>query len=175
MKENFKTSSSTVNKFQILVGVAVLFVGALVYLIDRPPGQTYFIYKSSINISLHSILPNLFGIIGNSLPAFIHVFSLILMTAGIISCRKSDYLIICVSWFIVDCTFELGQKFSTWSVKLIPDWFTEIPFLENSQNCFLQGTFDILDLAAIALGTVAAYLMLLTTNRRKQRHGERKE
>lgn len=164
MKENLKAPSSTINRVQILIGVAGLLVGSLIYLVDRPPDQTYFVYTVA-NISLFNIIPNLFGLIGNSLPAFIHVFSFILITAGLVFCKKRGYLIICLSWFIVDCAFELCQKFNNLALKIIPNWFAGIPFLENTENYFLQGTFDIFDLIAIAFGTVIAYFVLQTTNK----------
>lgn len=163
MKVNIRAPGSMINSLQVLIGLGGLLLGTLVYLVDRPPDQTYFLYSSSINISLHDTLPNLFGIIGNSLPEFMHVFSFILITAGLIFCNKRGYLIICLSWFLVDSAFELGQKFNTWSSRIIPDWFTGIPFLENTENYFLQGTFDLIDLAAIAFGTVVAYFVLSTT------------
>jgi hypothetical protein len=156
-----------INKIQILIGVIGLVFGSLVYLIDRPPDQTYFVYSSNIDISLYSELPNLFGFIGNSLPAFIHVFSFILVTAGLISYQKKRYLIICLWWFLLDCAFELGQKFSAWSLKMIPDWFAGLPLLENTEGFFLEGTFDFLDLAAITLGSIIAYFVLLATNKRR--------
>ena len=159
--------SNRVNILQVLIGLAVLLLGSLVYLIDRPPDQTYFVYSSKIDISLYNTIPNLFSVIGNSLPAFIHVFSFILITAGLIFCKKRGYLIICLSWFLVDSAFELGQKFNTWPSKIIPDWFTGIPFLENTENYFLQGTFDFFDLAAIAFGASVAYFVILTTSKRK--------
>ena len=158
-----------INKLQILIGVFGLVFGSLVYLIDRPPDQIYFVYTSPINITLFNIIPNLFGVIGNSLPEFIHVFSFILITAGLIYCQKRGFIIICSSWFLVDCAFELGQKFNKWPSRIIPDWFTSIPFLENTDNYFLQGTFDFIDLAAIAFGTIIAYFVLLTTNKSKRR------
>jgi len=162
------TTLNKINWVQISIGVVGLVVGSLIYLIDRPPDQTYFIYSSPINISLSNIIPTLFASIGNSLPAFIHVFSFILITAGLIFCNKRGYFIICLSWFLVDCAFELGQKFNTWSSSIIPNWFTGIPFLENTENYFLQGTFDFIDLAAIALGTVIAYFAILTTSKRRE-------
>ena len=77
MQEHLKTFLGTVNKGQILIGVGGLLVGTLVYLTDRPPDQTYFIYTSLFTIRLFKILPNLFSHIGNTLPSFIHVFSFI--------------------------------------------------------------------------------------------------
>lgn len=158
-----------INKTQILIGVIGLLVGLLIYLINRPPDQTYFVYNSPINISLYTLMPAAFTFIGNSLTEFIHVFSLILLTAGLIFCKKKGYLIICLSWFLIDCAFEIGQKYSTWSSRIIPDWFAGIPFLENTKNYFLKGTFDFIDLAAIVLGTLTAYIVLLTTDKRESR------
>lgn len=156
-----------VNRIQVVIGVIALFLGSLVYLVDRPPDQTYFVYSSSVNISLYNILPSIFGPVANSLPAFIHVFSFILITAGLISYQERGCLFICLSWFLVDCAFELGQKFNTWCSKIIPNWFVGIPFLENTENYFLKGTFDFVDLAAITVGTVLAYFVLLTTMQRR--------
>jgi len=73
--ENLKSFSHTINKCQILIGIAGLLLGTLVYLVDRPPNQTYFVYISPINISLHNAIPNIFGLVGNTIPAFIHIFS----------------------------------------------------------------------------------------------------
>ncbi len=165
MEKSIQVPARKINTLQILIGVAGLLVGSSVYIVDRPPDQTYFIYSSNIDISLHNILPNIFGSIGDVLPAFIHVFSFILITAGLIFCKKRGYLIICLAWFLIDCAFELGQKFHTFPVKIIPHWFSGIPFLENTENYFIYGTFDLVDLAAIALGAIAAYLVALATNK----------
>ena len=169
MKKNLKAFGSIINFRQILIGATMLLVGTLVYLVDRPPEQTYFVYRSPFNISLFKTLPNLFSHIGNNLPSFIHVFSFILITAGLISCRKKGYLIICISWFLIDCAFEFGQKFNSLFLKTIPDWFEGIPFLENTGNYFLYGTFDFVDLAAITMGTIIAYSVLIATNKSERR------
>lgn len=149
----------------ILLGAIGLSVGTLVYLLDRDPEHIYFIYKHGIDFSLYHALPNLFGPLGNSLPTFIHVFSFILLTAAIISCGKRGHLVICLCWVFVDLLFELGQKFKTWSVMMIPDWFSTIPYLENSRNYFLYGSFDLNDIGSIILGAILAYILLLTTTK----------
>ncbi len=160
--------SDLINKTQILTGTIALLFGTLVYLVDRSPDQTYFVDKSFVNISLYHILPGLFGIIGNSLPSFAHVFSFILITAGLIASKKSQFIIICLSWFLIDAVFELGQKFSTIFIKFIPDWFTSIPFLENTGDYFVRGTFSFGDMAAIIIGTISAYFLLIITSERKK-------
>ena len=86
MKENTLQSRSTIanriNTTQLMIGVGGLIIGSLVYIIDRPPEQTYFINNSKIPLSLYNAVPNIFGIVGNSLPDLLHVFSFILITAG---------------------------------------------------------------------------------------------
>ena len=168
MKKSDNTDGNSINKIQILTGATVLFIGILVYLVDRPPDQTYFVDKSPVNISLYQILPNLYGIIGNSLPSFAHVFSFILITAGLIASKKRHFIIICSFWFLINSIFELGQKFSTMFLKFIPDWFASIPFLENTGDYFIRGTFSYGDLAAITIGTIAAYFVLIITSERKK-------
>jgi len=168
MKKNLKAFGSMINIPQILIGLTVLLLGTLVYVVDRPPDQTYFVYKSVVNISFHNTLPNLFGLIGNSLPSFVHVFSFILITAGLLHCQKRGCLIICVCWFLTDVIFELGQKIKALSSAMVPDWFSEILFLENSKNYFLSGTFDLNDLTAIVFGTIIAYFVLSITIKRRE-------
>ena len=166
MKKSDNTDGNSINKIQILTGATVLFIGILVYLVDRPPDQTLFVDKSPVNISLYQILPNLYGIIGNSLPSFAHVFSFILITAGLIASKKRHFIIICLFWFLIDSVFELGQKFSTIFIKYIPDWFASIPFFENTGDYFVRGTFSFSDMAAITIGTIVAYFVLIKTSER---------
>lgn len=152
------------NRLQLLLGTIGLFVGTMLYLIDRPPDKTYFVYNNN-SLSLYNTIPSPFSFIGNNFPTFIHVFSFILITAGFIPCHKRGYFIVCLFWFFVNSSFELGQKFKIISLKIIPDCFTGIPFLENTENYFRLGTFDFIDLASITFGTVAAYFVLLATSK----------
>jgi hypothetical protein len=155
------------NRKQILIGLIALFVGLMVYLVDRPPEQTYFIYKSGSAFSLHLVLPPLFGPLGKILPAFIHVFSFALLTVGILACNKRGCVAACIVWLSVDVAFELGQRFGVWSSTLVPSWFEGIPLLENTANYFVFGTFDVMDLAAIVVGSVAAYFTMMCTSERR--------
>jgi len=38
-----------------------------------------------------------------------------------------------------------------------------IPFLENTENYFVRGTFDFGDMMAIVIGSLIAYFVLLIT------------
>jgi glycopeptide antibiotics resistance protein len=163
MDKKKNRQANPINYLQVLLGILIFLVGALVYIIDRPPEYTYFFNHYKFIETLHNTIPAFFGPLGNHLPDFIHPLSFILITAGIVSCRKKGYRIICLSWFVIDCIFELGQKYSSLFVKAVPDWFSEIPFLEAFKNYFNRGTFDIYDIIAIFLGTGAAYLVLVLT------------
>lgn len=154
-----------VNRLQILIGLLGLLLGTMVYLVDRSPETTYFIYSSTISISLYNTFPELFGLIGHNLPSFFHVFSFILLTAGLFSCRKRGYFIICVSWLLVEFVFELGQKYYAPANDFFPEWFKGIPYLENTANYFRYGTFDVLDIVAMLIGSIAAYFIFLVTTR----------
>jgi hypothetical protein len=167
MKENLKAFCSMFNIRQILIGLMILLLGTSIYLTDRSPDQIYFVYKSPIEISLHNSFPNLFGIIGNSLPSFVHVLSFILITAGILSSKKKGSLFVCASWFLIDVIFELGQKYYSLVLKIIPDWFSGIPFFENTKSYFSRGTFDAMDLVAVLIGSLTGYFILILTIKRK--------
>lgn len=167
------STRESINKFQILIGLISLLIGILVYFMDRPAEGTYFIYRFGFMLRLHKIINEFtsgsFGTIGSWLPEFIHVFSFILLTAGIISSGKRGCFIICISWFLVDTVFELGQRYSSLPLKIIPDWFSDVPILESIEGYFRKGTFDFKDLIAILLGTIAAYFVLLVTIDREER------
>ena len=168
-----KTSNNPVNKLQILIGMVFLLIGGLVYLIDRPPEVTYFVYRFCRILSLHNILPNIFGSLGGSLPDFVHVFSFILITDGILSCGKRVCFLISFSWLLIDCAFKLGQKYSSLALKMIHGWFSRIPILEATEGYFRKGTWDINDIIAMILGTTVAYFVLLSTMKRRNTNYEK--
>lgn len=159
--------SCSINRTQILIGVIALFVGSLVYLVDRAPENTYFVHSLGNRISLHNTIPSLFGPIGGNLPSLIHVLSFSLITAGLLSCKRRGCLIVCVAWLLIDSVFELGQKFSGWFSKIIPEFSSGIPILENVRSFFLSGAFDGYDLLAMLVGATIAYAVLLATMERR--------
>jgi hypothetical protein len=144
-----------------------LLVGTLVYFVSRSPEGVYFIHRFGFMLRLHNMIyraaPDLFGSLGPWVPEFIHVFSFILLTGGIVSCGKKGCVIICFGWFLIDALFEFGQKYSSQVIKIIPSWFTKIPILESTEGFFRKGTFDMKDMIAIVAGTVAGFLVLMLT------------
>jgi hypothetical protein len=155
-----------VNKIQFVIGLIALFSGALVYLGLRSPDHIYFTKYFGIHEPWFKIDSQVLHIAGQRLPAFLHVFSFILITASFFAHSKKIYAAICGGWLLVDCFFELGQKYKAQAARLVFDFFDKIPFLESTRNFFLLGTFDVFDLMASALGAAAAFWVLTATAKR---------
>jgi hypothetical protein len=157
-----------VTRIELLLGVAALALGTLVYLIDRPPGETAL--PDSVNV--YGILPALFGAIGESLPAFTHVFAFSLLTAACLGNGRYVAVGACATWLLVDTAFELGQhpSLAPYVAVAVPEWFQQIPILGRTAGYFLNGTFDPWDLVAIFAGTLAAYATLTLITRRSSYH-----
>jgi len=50
MKEYLKAFSSKINTRQVFIGLSVLLLETLVYVVDRLSDNTYFVYKSFVNV-----------------------------------------------------------------------------------------------------------------------------
>ncbi len=153
---------------QLVVGLAVLLLGTLVYLVDRPPEQAFVLGA----FSFCEVTPCVFGRLGQSLPTFAHVFAFILLTAALLGGGQRWAIAICLGWIAMETAFELGQHpaLAPVVVKLIPSWFGQVPVLQKTDSYFLHGTFDPGDLLAIALGALAAYAVIHKSRRREVRH-----
>jgi general stress protein CsbA len=162
-----KTTAAGVNIRQLLLGFCVLVFGTLFYYFFRSAEHTYFL-KFFVHHPDNNFLSPVLVSLGNSLPTFVHVLAFILMTAAFTASRKKGYVAVCLAWFVVDALFELGQGFGDIITPAIPGWFSHYPFLENTRNYFLRGSFDYLDLVSIALGSLAAYMLLNITTDYKE-------
>ena len=144
---------------QISLAVVALSLGVFVYLLDRQPENVYFIPQWLANaVTGDSFL----GTLGNFVPTFVHVYAFILLTMAIIFPVQQfrHYLVpVCMFWFLVDSIFEIAQldAIAKFIARNTPHWFDGIPFLENTANYFLAGTFDVLDIVSIGVGALAAY------------------
>jgi hypothetical protein len=159
-----------INTRQLIIGSSVLFGGALFYYFFRSAEHTYFLKFLGNSHHLKDFLPPLLAIFENSLPTFIHVVGFTLMTASIIAKQKRGYAAVCLAWFAIDVLFEIGQGIDKMIIQIIPNWFSNFLFLENTRNYFLQGRFDYFDLLSIVLGSIIAYNVLIKT---KEEKGER--
>lgn len=169
-----ETKEGEINVLQVLTGLSVLILGVLFYYLFRSADQTYFLKFFSDNPNFKDSLSPGYILIGNSLPTFMHVVAFTVMTAGIIARHKRGYVSVCLFWFAVDCLFEVGQGLDTKIVEIIPYWFSNFVFLENSRSYFLQGRFDYLDLLSIALGSLVAYIILIKTGTFKGENYEKR-
>lgn len=152
----------------LILAVAVFLVGVLVYSIDRQADRVYFM---SDWMSLGDGEGSVFGLLGQHLPTFVHVYTFILLTMALVVPvdRYRRYLLpVCLGWFAFDSLFEIAQldAIGRLIARWVPDWFANIPFLENTASYFIVGTFDVLDLLSIALGALAAYLTMQVIIRR---------
>lgn len=146
------------NGWLALIGLAALALGTLVYLLDRPAASVYLLPNA---MSLARGHHPWFGMFGGHLPEFVHVYAFILLTLAV-SPWPARVVPICFFWWAVDSLFEIGQHpaIAPHIAATLPAWFQHIPILDNTANYFLLGTFDPGDLAAIVLGTLAAYLTI---------------
>ena len=153
----------SINRTHILIGSAALFLGFLLYLINRFLDDTYL--GSIIDISNKArYWDNIFlNKIGGVLPSFLHVFAFSLLLGGLLRCRKIGYIIICSSWLFINIIFELGQRHAIAASHHIPKWFDGVFILENVKSYFLNGTFDFYDLLASFAGAAAALWVMLRT------------
>lgn len=160
-----RQSNKCINITQILLGLISLSLGGTIYIITRCPNQTYFISKCFFDTDVLIAIPSAIRIIGNMLPDFIHPFAFILITSGLVPVdnRKGRFLI-CLGWFSLESIFELGQHFKEIALRMTPSWFEGIPFLENTNNYFLTGTFDVLDIFSMLFGTVLAFYVISKTS-----------
>lgn len=149
----------------LAIAIGALSVGVLVYVVDRQPEFTYFL---PYWLSLESQIDGLFGNIGYYLPTFIHVYVFILLTVVVAVPSITKLIPVCLAWFTLDTLLEVAQlnPIAKWIGSHTPAWFSDIPFLENTANYFLMGTFDVFDLISIATGTLAAYLSIVLITRR---------
>ncbi len=100
---------SQTNKAQIVIGLTALLLGTMVYVVDRPWEQTIFVPG---DLSLFPLTPSVFGVIGHSLPTFVHVLAFCLFTAALLAGGKKTAIVVCLSWFLVAAAFE-----SRWSMS----------------------------------------------------------
>lgn len=149
-------SQWNLNQLQIVIGIAALALGVALYIFDRPSSLTYLVPDL---FSQYEGKPVMFGVIGNHLPTFFHAFAFCLLTAGVLGSKIRGAFFICLFWCLIDGTFEIAQHpdIANKIITFIPDWFNNIPVLENTADYFLHGRFDQLDLVAILMGSVMAF------------------
>jgi hypothetical protein len=152
------------------IACLALVIGYLIYYIGRPGPAIYAIPE---NLEHWVFALPLLSEISGQLPSFFHTYAFILLTFIALgaSSRSSPYLSISL-WVSLESLFEIGQHpiISEWISNVIPAWFEQIPLLGITDNYFLQGTFDPLDMLAIVIAAVSTLLTVRFFQRREIHH-----
>jgi len=149
-----------------LAGSALL-IGVVIYVLDRPVENIYFLTQWTTTGSNEAgVFGHYFGALGQHLPTFLHTYGFILLTTTIVVPYwkyHCDILWVCIVWFVIESLFEIAQMdFIAHAIaSLVPAGFNNIPFFENTSNYFIAGTFDVLDLLSIVVGSLTAYLTIM--------------
>ena len=140
------------NGLRVILALGALLLGTSVYILDRPPESTWFVMATPLSISLHHKLPALFGTCGGWLADFCHVYAFILLTAAACRCSHRWIFLIGAGWWLVECIFELGQKYFN-SLSNLP---LSNPIVMLWTNYFANGHYDPMDIMAFSIGAAAA-------------------
>ena len=135
----------------------LLLLGAIVYAVDRG-GNVYFLPDSLTHGEVNPVL----GSLAEHLPSLVHTLAFIAITTAVLWPWPRLLPVTCLSWLVIECAFELGQidAIGDRIAASTPAWVHGVPVLEEIPDFFAQGTYDPLDVLAIGLGAIVAYLGL---------------
>lgn len=155
---------------QIATGLFWLAAGVMTYVLGRPAETTHFLPPA---LSLPLPLPSVGAWLSGVLPPLAHVMAFSLLSAGVLGGGKRAAAGACLAWALINTGFEMGQhpQAGSWLAAGIPAWFDRLWLLDNTRAFFQYGTFDHADLAAIWIGALAAYLLLLRSFRGRSKKG----
>jgi len=161
----FRNESLRINIKLLVVAAMTFTLGLLVYVFDRQAETVYFLPEW---LSHQDVSGGFFGSIGGWLPTFVHVYTFIILTVAVAP-TTIKLVPVCLGWFVLECLFEFGQAESAgeWIYIHTYDLFKGIPVLENTAYYFQKGSFDVMDLFAIAGGTIAAFLTTIIIKKEK--------
>jgi hypothetical protein len=145
-----------------------LILGVLVYLFDRPPSSAVLI--PTIGLFFRH---NVFGVLGQWLPSFVHPFAFGLFSAVALGpCAASWRYGACAIWCAINVGFEVGQHaaFKSQWVETLHTGAGDWVMMRSVLNYLLHGTFDSGDVFAVVLGALAAAALLRHTDRRREIH-----
>ena len=157
---------ATVNKTQLTIGGVFLLIGVLYYMLYRPPEQVLFIDAFQLPSLFDPENREIFGVLHNSLPSFIHGFSFtLLMCALLPSQKKRSYFLVGIFWVVVNVAFELLQLTPAGLVSTGSGNWNRFPAVIRDYIGY--GVFDYLDVTLILLGCMAAFGIAVLTMRRE--------
>jgi hypothetical protein len=142
----------------VLPGSALLalLVGTSVYLLDRDWAAVLFLAPFA---AFQDDPSNLFGSLGNVLPAFCHAYAFSLLLILALGRTRRARLLGPLAWFAVAASLEILQAESISGLlvsPLVPH--PDSPVLGSVFSYAVNGYFDAGDLLAAGLGCVVALL-----------------
>jgi hypothetical protein len=139
------------------IGCFALLLGAVAYLTDRAATH-------ALLVPPFAMLPGtrVFGGVSQWLPSFVHPFAFSLFTASALPPSARNRALACVAWLAIDVAFEIGQhpQFGRRLASALEDALGSGPVAQALANYFRRGTFDVGDIVAAVLGTLAAAAVL---------------
>ena len=148
------------NLLQLILGLGALMIGVMEYALSRPADSTCL--GASIKVIGGDLRYKMevFGIFGGVVPEFVHPLAFALITMALFpETSRRIRVMICLFWLTVDLLFEVGQYFGQQISQFLP---TILPHTRVSGlliDYFLRGTYDHLDILAICLGIISAFVI----------------
>lgn len=135
----------------LILATVSLALGLSVYVFAREVDSTRFLpaalhFGSSWLEQLRTFAANL--------PSFFHVYAFILFSAAIVHPGTQNLVVICITWFAIEIAFELFQ-----TPQLIKPG--------SLRNVLGAGVYDPMDIFALILGMITAYLSVTIITRRR--------
>jgi hypothetical protein len=154
----------------VLVACLALALGVIVYLTDRDAARSMLMPDSAALAG-----GNVFGVLGQWLPSFVHPLAFSLLTAAVLAPRSTPRYGACVAWGAINVAFEVGQHplVSPRLAEALTGPLDGLPLVEPLARYFIHGTFDWGDIAAALLGALIAGVVLrFISCSREQEHAQ---
>ncbi len=135
-----------------------LLIGTCVYLVDRDWATVQFLAPFA---ALQGEQANLFGVLGQVLPAACHAYAFTLLLILALGCSRRARVLGTFGWFLLAAALEVLQ-----AERVSAALYGLAALLPESQgfssiiNYAVNGRFDPGDLLAAALGCAAAFLVV---------------
>ena len=151
----------------LMIGMLWLFAGSMIYFLAR---QSWSAGLWPAEFKFDNIPGALDPFIG-PLPTFAHTVALSLLCVWFLRCSRDGALVVCVGWWLVEAAFEFGKlsEASSRILPLLPDAIRHAWLMDAMANLLTRGTFEAESLAAAALGSGFAYLVVLNSIPEKKR------
>lgn len=135
-----------------------LLIGTCVYLVDRDWATVQFLAPFA---ALQGEQANLFGVLGQVLPAACHAYAFTLLLILALGCSRRARVLGTFGWFLLAAALEVlqAERVSA-ALSGLAALLPESQGFSSIINYAVNGRFDPGDLLAAALGCAAAFLVV---------------